>query len=308
MANTFLTPQVIAEASLATLYENCVAAQLVHRDYGSEFAAAVGDTITIRKPAVFEIEDDDNFDPAVGIHIDDATEGGIPVKLDTHVDKSFAVTTRDLSLHIKDFSTQLLNPAVEAIAQRIDRDVLKFRNDITNEVGQGVGSEYSKAEALIAAGVELDVFNVPQTERRAIVGPRMKGSWLNSDLLKRNDASGTTAGLRQGSIGSNLFGFDAYMSQNIGQPKAAGAQVSGDPTTEVGVAFHKTAVALVTRQLELPMGASNAYIASYNGFGIRVVIGYDQKFKKDVVSLDVLYGVKTLDKNRAVLIKGADKA
>jgi hypothetical protein len=139
-----------------------------------------------------------------------------------------------------------------------------------------------------------------------IAGPRTRGEWLKNDLLKRADASGTTAGLRQGSIGANVFGFDAYMSQNIGQPPAPG--VTGDPTTEVSVAFHRTAVALVTRQLQLPMGAQNAAIRGYKGFGIRVVFDYDAKFKKDMVSLDVLYGVKTLDANRAVLIKGADKA
>lgn len=308
MANTFLTPQVIADAALATLYENCVAAQLVHRDYDTAFAGAVGDTVTIRKPAVFTIADNDNFDPVTGIHIDDATETGIAVKLDQHVDKSFAVTSKDMTLNIKNFAEQLLNPAMESISQRIDRDVLKFRNDITNSVGVATDAPWNKPEVLVDAGTELDIFNVLQTDRRVIVGPKTRGAWLKDPLLKTANQSGSTAGLRSGSVGSDLFGFEAFMSQNIGQPKAEGSQVAGDPTTEIGVAFHKTAVALVTRQLELPMGAANAAIANYKGFGIRVVIDYDQKFKKDVVSLDVLYGVKTLDKNRAVLIKGANKA
>jgi len=33
---------------------------------------------------------------------------------------------------------------------------------------------------------------------------------------------------------------------------------------------------------------------------------YDIDKKQDVVSIDCLYGTKTLDPNRAVLIKGAD--
>lgn len=305
MANTLLTPSVIANAALATLYENTVAAQLVHRDYDTEFVAKVGDTVTVRKPAVFAAEE---FNPATGVNIQNATETGIPVVLNHHADVSFEVSTRDLTLKIADFARQLLNPAMEAISQKIDRDVLGFRSDITTEVGTATGSLWNEPEALIQAGVELDVNNVPAADRRVIAGPRTRGEWLKDDLLKRADASGTTAGLRQGAIGQNVFGFDAYMSQNIGQPKAAGDQVAGDPTTEVSVAFHRTAVALVTRQLELPMGAQNAAIAGYKGFGIRVVFDYDAKFKKDMVSLDVLYGVKTLDAARAVLIKGADKA
>lgn len=303
MANVLLTPSVIARAALATLYENTVAAQLVHRDYDSEFVGAVGDTITVREPAVFEAEE---FDPATGINIQEGTEAGIAVKLNHHADVSFALTSRQRTLELEDFREQLLNPALEAVSQKIDRDVLSFRNDITKEVGTDAEALWSTPEALIQAGVELDVDSVPLADRRAIIGPRTRGKWLANDLLKRADASGSTAGLRQGSIGQNVFGFDAYMSQNIGQPPTPG--VAGDPTTEVSVAFHRTAVALVTRQLELPYGAQDAAIEGYKGFGIRVVFDYDIKLKKDVISLDVLYGVKTLDAKRAVLIKGADKA
>lgn len=305
MVNTLLTPSVIADAALATLYETTVAAQLVHRDYSTEFVAKVGDTVTIRKPAVFEAKE---FTESNGIEVQDATETGIPVVLNHHADVSFAVTSKDLTLKIEDFRQQLLDPAMEAITQKIDRDLLTFRNDITQVVGTSGTWTWDKPESLVDAGVLLDIAKVPASERRVIVGPRTRGEWLKNDLVKRADASGSTAGLREGSIGANLWGFDAYMSQNIGQPKATGAQVTGDPTTEVDVAFHRTAVALVTRQLELPMGAANAYIANYKGFGIRVVIGYDQNKKKDVVSLDALYGVKTLDANRAVLIKGPNKA
>lgn len=308
MANTFLTPEVIAQAALATLYETTVAAQLVHRDYSPEFVAKVGDTVNVRKPAVFEAQE---FTDGGAITLQDATEGNVPVVLNHHGDVSFAVTSKDLSLKIDDFTAQLLDPAMEAISQKIDRDILAFRDDIAAEVGSGAGDYttlYSDPLSLVDAGTVLDLANVPVTERRVIAGPKTKGSWIKDDSIRNAAASGSTAALRQASFGGYLFGFDPYMSQNIGQPKDAASQVTGDPTTEVNVAFHRTAVALVTRQLELPKGAQNAAIAGYKGFGIRVVFDYDVTHKKDIVSLDVLYGVKTLDANRAVLIKGADKA
>lgn len=305
MANTLLTPDVIAQAALATLYETTVAAQLVHRDYSSEFVAKVGDTVTIRKPAVFEAQ---QFNPVAGITVQDAVEDSIAVTLNHHADVSFSVSTPDLTLAIEDFRTQLLDPAMEAIAQKIDRDLLALRASISNETGDGTGgtASWDDALSLVDAGVLLDLANVPLTERRVIVGPRTKGKWISKDELVRQSYSGSTAALRQAAFGGDLFGFSPYMSQNIGQPPATPAP--GDPTTEIGLAFHRTALALVTRQLELPSGASNAYIANYQGFGIRVVIDYDISKKKDVVSLDVLYGTKVLDENRAVLIKGADEA
>ena len=54
-------------------------------------------------------------------------------------------------------------------------------------------------------------------------------------------------------------------------------------------------MALVTRPLALPLGAANSAIVNYDGFGLRVVYGYDQNTKKDTISIDMLYGVKLLD-------------
>lgn len=52
MANSILTPQIIANEALMVLQSNLTMANLVHRDYSSEFVN-VGDTITVRKPATF---------------------------------------------------------------------------------------------------------------------------------------------------------------------------------------------------------------------------------------------------------------
>lgn len=53
MANTILTPEIIAKEALMVLRNNAVMANLVYRDYSSEFVNGVGDTISIRKPAKF---------------------------------------------------------------------------------------------------------------------------------------------------------------------------------------------------------------------------------------------------------------
>ena len=70
------------------------------------------------------------------------------------------------------------------------------------------------------------------------------------------------------------------------------------------LAFHRNAIALVTRPLALPMGDDRAAIISGNGLGVRVVYGYDQDTKKDTVSLDVIYGIQTLDDTLAVKLVG----
>jgi hypothetical protein len=296
MANTLLTPDVIAQAALANLYETTVMASLVHRDYEDSFAGAVGDTITIRKPAKFVAQE---YSRAAGITVQDATESGIPMALNHFADVSFAVTSEDLTLKITDFSERLLSPAMEAIAQKIDRDLLSLRSDIVLKVGTAAGELWNNPRVLLAAGRELTKKSVPSSQRYAVVGPTMSAEWLKDDLMNRADARGDTQGLIEASIGRK-FNFDSYETNNIVTPTPG----TGIPTTEVGLAFHRTAFAMAFRPLALPRGATNAAIANYKGFGLRVIYGYDMDKKQDVVSIDCLYGVKTLDPNRAVLMHG----
>jgi len=303
VANTFLTPDIIARAALANLYETTVMAGLVHRDYEPEFMARVGSTITVRKPAVFTANE---FTRPAGITIQDATEDSVDVTLNHFADVSFAVTSEQLTLDIVDFREQLLDPAMEAISQKIDRDILSLRNDIVQEVGVAAAgppelAAWNDPRVLVDAGRVLTQANVPLTERRAVAGPITSAEWMKDPLFHEADKRGDTEGLMDAAIGRK-FGFDTYQTQNIAVP----AQTSGNSTTEVGVGFHRTAFALVMRPLELPRGAQNAAIANYKGFGLRVVYDYDIKLKQDVVSIDCLYGTKTLDPNRAVLIKGTD--
>jgi hypothetical protein len=226
---------------------------------------------------------------------------------------SFAVTSEDLTLNILDFGEQLLNPAMEAITQKIDRDLIaQSVADVTQEVGVVGGTnpplpganEYAwdNPRVLIDAGRVLTQRNVPPTNRRAVIGPITQAAWLGDDLFNRADARGDTEGLREANLGRRVFGFDPYVTQNATPPSTT----SGASSTEVGVAFHSTAIALAFRPLSLPRGAQNAAIANYKGFGLRVVYDYDIDKKQDVVSIDCLYGIKVVDPNRAVLIKGAD--
>jgi len=295
MANTLLTPSVIAKAALGTLYSTTVMAQLVHRDYESEFVPKVGTTVTIRKPATFTAEEFTS-----SITVQNATETSVALVLNHHRDVSFQVTSADLTLRIQDFAAQFMNPAMEAMAQAIDQDVLTLRDDLTQEVGtkgaatSGISGtnkwDWDNPRVTIDADRVLNARNVPPSQRSVVVGPTTKARWLGDDLMSRVDQRGDTDGLRDASLGSKVYGFSPYMTQNI------------TGTDEQSVAFHKTAFALVMRPLELPPGASEAATATYKGFSLRVVKDYNITTKVSVISIDALYGVKCLDPNRACLI------
>ena len=74
-------------------------------------------------------------------------------------------------------------------------------------------------------------------------------------------------------------------------------------TTVNNLVFHENAFAFVTRPLTAPAGVES-YTTSYNGISLRVTRGYDMQFKKEMISMDVLYGYKTMYPEMAVRVLG----
>lgn len=278
MANTILTPDIIAREALMVLRNNAVMAKLVHRDYSSEFVGGVGDTITIRKPATFVANEFNG-----NIQVQDATETSVSVKMDKHLDVSFAVTAKQMALDIKDFSAQLLVPAMQAFADKIDKYLIALEAEATNRHPHSDGV-IAPAD-LIAARKFLTENAAPMTDRRFVVGATAEADLLGNELFVSAEKIGDNGtALREASLGRK-FGMDIYVDQNIAK--------TGDYTPSI--AFHKNAMALVTRSLPMPEGAAKCATINYDGFGLRVVYAYDISTKTDTISIDMLCGVKLLD-------------
>ncbi|GAA3890538.1 hypothetical protein GCM10022243_64270 [Saccharothrix violaceirubra] len=287
MPNQLLTVDVIAREAIATLYEQTVMSGLVHRDYEGDFTGNSGDTITIRKPATFVVNE---FNRTNGIQLQNATEGSTSLVLNKIPDVSFAVTSEDWSMRITDFSEQFLTPAMEAINQYTDRLVLGLRADITQSVTYDPAAAHV-SDVLIDAGKVLNDANVPTSQRRAVHSTTLAALLQKDPLFVEADKVGDDGtALREASLGRKR-GFDNVLTQNV--------------KDDVSVAFRREAFALVTRTLPLPrgIGAGQGAVVTYKGLGLRVIYGYDMTRKEDVVSIDCLMGVKTLDPKRAVLIK-----
>lgn len=357
MGNTLLTPKAIAKAALAALQNNMVFAGLVHRDYSSEFVKK-GDTITVRKPATFTAK----LHNGSSIDVQEATETGVDVKMDKLVDVSFEITSKEMTLDLKDFTTQFIEPAMRAHAQYLDSLIAGLYIDIP----------YNKAVSATAVigdianvGAVLNENKAPLADRFMVLDPVTHAKYVVLDAVLHAEKSGSTAALRKASMG-DILGFDSYMDQNVkshtkgtldanatgtvdvsedatlvtvasgGNAKtvkkgdivsfanvdgsyivladkatdATGAgtfnvypALKADVTTakitvtaahKANLAFHRNAFALVTRPLETPLGAAKCEVVNWKGMSLRIVYGYDMQKKADVVSIDMLCGVKTL--------------
>lgn len=86
---------------------------------------------------------------------------------------------------------------------------------------------------------------------------------------------------------------------------AAGAEATVVGDHAANLAFNPMAFAYVTRPLINPNGQGvESYVTSYNGLSLRVTKGYDQKYKRSMYSMDVLYGYKTIYPELAVRVLG----
>jgi hypothetical protein len=293
VASTYITPSLIARTALATLHHSLVLAGLVWRDYDADFTGKQGDTVTIRKPATFTAEE---FDRDTGITLQDVGENSTTVTIDTIANVSVAVTDEEMTLTIEDFSVQVLNGMVRAIAEKIDADLAELLVDAANGAG-GAGVADGSTTPTSAYRTALAVLGrnkLPLTDRYAVLSPEAHADVLGEDKLIKVNESGTSNALRQAIIG-DLLGFVNYTSGVFGSGE-------GDRGSADGVAFHREAVALVVRPLQTPKGLAANQVAreTFGNISMRVVYAYNNSKKQDEVSVDVLYGTKALRPEGAI--------
>lgn len=209
MPNELLTPKQIAREALIRLRGNLGLANEVYRDYSQEFKK-VGDTVTIRKPATFVA---DEFGGT--INLQDIGEGSVPIKMDTHLDVSVEVTSKEMSLEIKDFGSQVLDGAMLAIAEGVNNKVASVASQqVPFYVGAAGTTPNSIKLGFTDPMKKLNINKVPNSRRRLFFDPVAQAELLQLDALIGADKSGSTEALREASMG-RVMGFDTFMDQAI---------------------------------------------------------------------------------------------
>jgi len=103
----------------------------------------------------------------------------------------------------------------------------------------------------------------------------------------------TTAATLSG--GSASITFTPALQSSV----SANSECTFQLTHKANLALHKNAIALVTAPLEPPLGGARGEVQSYKGLTCRVVYDYTSNIKTNVCSIDILFGIKTLNKELA---------
>lgn len=281
MPNTFVTVKEIARQAMPRLIENLVMPNLMHRDFSNDFVQGKGDTIQVRKPVALIANE---FGGTISPQAID--EQSIDVKLDklATVDVEFGAIER--ATNVDDLNRIFVEPAAVAMAEKINTDGLALFKDIS----ASASADPKTLNAFSQAAKVLNKAKVPLSPRYGVWSPDAQADFQTVPAIVNAEKSGTTAALRNGSIG-RVFGIENYMAQGVD----AGM---------LGAVFHPYAFAFVTRPLAVPAGVES-YVTSYNGITLRVTRAYDINTKKEICSMDVLYGFKTMDAKLAVKVTAA---
>ena len=206
MANTILTPSVIAKEALMQLENNLVMGNLVYREYVNEFKK-IGDTVTIRGPVRFTVSDG-----AVISALQDVTEPSLTLTIDKRKKVAWKFDSQELTLTVEEYSERYIKPACIALANQVDAALCGLYKDVFNAAGTA-GTTPNSYASLGAAAQKLDEFAVPRDNRRLVLNPA--ANWSMADALKGlhmpNDVRGF---VRKGLLGE-IADMEIYMDQNI---------------------------------------------------------------------------------------------
>jgi len=218
VANTFLKPTVINRMALKLLQREVVLPRLVWNFADAEFRGAYGDTVTLRLPAVLAAREYGfRNNRSSEIVIDDLTETSVPVVLDTDLYSAVALTDEQLTLDIVDFSEQVLNPQVSAIARGLEDLIVETMQSATYGTSLNIAdSADGMWGTLLDARKALNDANVPREGRVVVVGSEIEREILSDDKFNRVDSvgDGAVSAVREATI-NRLAGFTIVGSNAI---------------------------------------------------------------------------------------------
>lgn len=212
MANSIITPSMVAPMALANLENELVVGNLVYRDLESEFEESyIGNTISIRRPLQYTVR------TTSVASVQDSTEGKTTMVVDQIAGVDVQFSSTELTLDIKQFSERYVKPAMIRIANQIDSTAFtEFYKRTNNWVGTP-GQTLNSATDFFKGPERLDELAVPQDNRVAILSPAdywgMVGGFSggNSGFFQQDV---TKTALQKAKL-PMLGNVDAYMSQNV---------------------------------------------------------------------------------------------
>ena len=288
--------KLVAVDALPALMGNLVMGNLVNRDFEPALGQA-GDTINVPIPPVLVAH---NLAEGGTVQTQDASLGNAQIILNTHAEATFQIPDVTKILAVPDLLRLYMQPALVALAEKIESDLLGLYAGFSANATVGGGGTALSEATVDAAETALFQAKVPASEPKYLLTNAATYSQLRQIPRFSEYQTVGEAGLRaviEGSVGK-IKDFFVFRSQFV-------KQTGSGPATTHNVAFARSALGLVVRRLPQPLPGTGA-IAEYaemGNFGMRVVMSYQPNTLAQQFTVDVLYGAGVLRNSFGVQVE-----
>jgi len=287
--------KLVAADALPALVGNLVMGNLVNRDYEPTLAQA-GDTVNVPiAPQLVAY----NIAEGNTVQTQNPNLGNAQIVLNTHAEATFQIPDVTKVLAVPDLLQVYMRPAVVAIAEKIESDLLNLYAGFSDNAPLGTAGTPVTESIIDQAETALFQAKVPvNTPKYLVVDSNTYSQMRQIPRFSEFHTAGE-AGLRtlvDGTIGK-IKDFYVFRSQYI--PKTGSS-----PIATHNLAFCKDAIGLVVRRLPQPLPGTGA-IAEYaelGNFGMRVTMSYQPNTLSQQFTVDVLYGCAILRNGFAVQV------
>jgi hypothetical protein len=287
--------KLVAADALPAVMGNLVMGNLVNRDYEPVLANA-GDTVNVPIPPVLVAN---NIAEGGTVQPQNPSLGNAQIVLNTHAEATFQIPDVTKALAFPELLKAYMQPAVVAIASRVESDLLNLYGQFTVNTPLGSGGTAVTEATIDAAETALFAAKVPPSAPKYLVVDSNTYSQIRQIPRFSEYYSAGEAGLKalvEGNIGK-MKDFFIFRSQFV---PATGTST----VTTHNLAFTRDALGLVVRRLPQPLPGTGA-VAEYaemGNFGIRIVMSYQPNTLAQQFTVDVLYGCGVLRNNFAVQV------
>lgn len=287
--------KLVAADALPALVGNLVMGNLVNRDYEPTLAQA-GDTVNVPIPPTLVAS---NIAEGGTVTTQNPSLGNASIVLNTHAEATFQIPDVTKVLAVPDLLRVYMQPAVVAIAERIESDLLGLYASFTANAQVGTAGTPITEAVIDSAETSLFQAKVPAIQPKHLVVDAATYSQLRQIPRFSEFQTAGDAGLRaliEGTVGK-IKDFFVFRSQFV-------SKTGSSPVTTHNLAFVRDAIGLVVRRLPQPLPGTGA-IAEYaelGNFGMRVIMSYQPNTLAQQFTVDVLYGAAALRNTFAVQV------
>ncbi len=287
--------KLVAADALPALMGNLVMGNLVNRDYEPVLAHA-GDTVNVPIPPVLVAN---NIAEGGTVTPQNPSLGNAQIVLNTHSEATFQIPDVTKALAYPELLKAYMQPAVVAIASKVESDLLNLYSQFTAITPLGAAGTPVTEATIDTAESALFAAMVPASASKYLVVDSSTYSQIRQIPRFSEYYSAGEAGLKalvEGNVGK-IKDFFIFRSQFV-------PQTGTSPINNHNLAFTRDAIGLVVRRLPQPLPGTGA-VAEYaemGNFGIRIVMSYQPNTLAQQFTVDVLYGCGVLRNNFAVQV------